>query len=101
VKDKRVNQKALTLDPEWRDPAGHAQKGNNGSRRPYIRPQSAGSWITRSLTVKINHINKVNNQNSQIICKGATASRVVGEAAPWEPTRSKMLRRDVRDWDAR
>jgi len=33
--------------------------------------------ITRSQTVKINQINKVNNQNSQIIYKGATASRVV------------------------
>jgi len=38
VKDKWVNQESRTLDPEWRDPAGRAQKENNGSRRPYIRP---------------------------------------------------------------
>jgi len=45
VKDKWVNQESRTLDPEWRDSAGRVQKGNNGSRRPYIRPQSAGNWI--------------------------------------------------------
>jgi len=43
MEDKWVNQEARTLDPKWRDPAGHAQKGSNGSRRSYIRPQSAGS----------------------------------------------------------
>jgi len=52
VKDKWVKQKSRTLEPDWRDSAGHAQKGNNGSRRPYIRPQSAGSWISRSRGVK-------------------------------------------------
>jgi len=91
VKDKWANQEARTLDPELRDPTVHAQKGNDGSRRPYIRPQSAGSWISRSQGVnRQNESIKVNNQNSQIIYKGATASRVVGEAAPWEPTRSKI-----------
>jgi len=33
--DKWVIHEARTLDPEWRDPAGRAQEGNNGSRRPY------------------------------------------------------------------
>jgi len=32
---------------------------------------------------------------NQINYKGATTSRVVGKAAPWE------LRQDIRDWDAR
>jgi len=49
----------------------------------------------------------VNNQNSQIIYKGA--SRVVWEAAPWEPTRSKIATsrrselgyQESPNWDAR
>jgi len=45
VKNKWVKQEHRTLDPEWRDSAGSAQKGNNGSRRPYIKPQGASSWI--------------------------------------------------------
>jgi len=92
VKDKWVNQEARTLDPEWRDPAGHAQKGNNGYRRPYIRSQSAGSWISRSQGVNPSRSIRYQSEQSksQIIYKGAKASRVVGEAAPWEPTRSKI-----------
>jgi len=52
VKDKWVKQESRTLDPEWKDSAGRAQKGSNGSRRPYIGPQSAGNWISRSRGVK-------------------------------------------------
>jgi len=83
VKDKWVNQKARTLDPVWRDPAGRAQKGNNGSRRPYIRPQSAGSWISRSRGVKPSRSIRYQSEQliNQIVYKGATASRVVGKAA--------------------
>jgi len=92
VKDKWVNQESRTLNPAWRDPAGHAQKGNNSSRRPYIRPQSAGSWISRSRGVKPSRSIRYQSEQliSQIVYKGATASRVVGKAAPWEPTRSKI-----------
>jgi len=92
VNDKWVNQEARTLNPEWRDPAGRAQKGNNGSQRPYISPQSAGSWISRSQGVKPSRSIRYQSEqsNNQIIYKGATASRVGGEAAPWEPTRSKI-----------
>jgi len=36
VKDKWVKLDSRNLDPEWRDSAGRAKKGNNGSRRPYI-----------------------------------------------------------------
>jgi len=43
VKDKWVKLDSRTLDPEWRDSAVRAKKGNNGSRRPYIKPQGAGS----------------------------------------------------------
>jgi len=63
VKDKWVNQESRTLDLEWRDPAGRAQKGNNGSRRPYIRPQSAGSWISRSRGVKPSRSVKANQSS--------------------------------------
>jgi len=64
VKDKWVNQESRTLDSEWRDPAGRAQKGNNGSWRPYIRPQSAGSWISRSRGVKPSRSVKVPSEQS-------------------------------------
>jgi len=64
VKDKWVNQVSRTLDRELRDPAGRAQKGNNGSRRPYIRPQSAGSWISRSEGVKPSRSVKVPSEQS-------------------------------------
>jgi len=91
-KDKWVKQESRTLDPEWRDSAGRAQKGNNGSRRPYTRPQSAGSLISRSRGVKPSRSIRYQSEQSvnQMIYKGATASRVVGKAAPWEPTRSKV-----------
>jgi len=52
VKEKWVKQELRTFDPEWRVSAGRVQKGNHGSRRPYIRRQSAGSWISRSRGVK-------------------------------------------------
>jgi len=59
------------------------QKGNNGSRRPYIRPQSAGSWISRSRGVKPSISIKVPNKQSvkQVIYEGATTKRVVGSSA--------------------
>jgi len=77
---------------EWRGSAGHAQKGNNGSRRPYIRAQSACSWISRSQGVKPSRSLRYQSKqsNDQIIYKGATTSRVAREAAPWEPTRNKI-----------
>jgi len=52
VQDKWVKQESRIFNPEWRVSAGRVQKGNNGSRRPYIGPQSAGSWISRSRGVK-------------------------------------------------
>jgi len=60
--------------------------------RPYIRPESAGSWISRSQGVKPSRSIRYQSEQSknQIIYKGATASQVGGEAAPWEPTRSKI-----------
>ncbi|XP_070075715.1 uncharacterized protein [Drosophila takahashii] len=48
VKDKWVKQGPRTLDPEWRDAAGRAHEGHNGTRRPYIKPPGAGNWISRS-----------------------------------------------------
>jgi len=85
VKDKWVNQESRTLDPERRDPAGRAQKGNNGFRRPYIRPQSAGSRISRSRGVEPSISVKVPSEQSvkQVIYEGATPSES-SEAAPWE-----------------
>jgi len=65
VKDKWVNQEARTLDPEWRDPAGHAKKGNNSSRRPYIRPQSAGSVDHKESNRQDQSDIKVNNQTAR------------------------------------
>jgi len=47
VKDKWVNQEERTLDPKWRDPAGHAQKGNNEERWQLVQS------ITGSQTFKI------------------------------------------------
>jgi len=71
------------LDPEWRDPAGRVQKGNNGFRRPYIRPQSAGSWISGSRGVKPSRSVKVPSEQSvkQVIYEGVTSKRVVGSSA--------------------
>jgi len=103
VKDKWVNQEARTLDPEWRDPAGHAQKGNNGSRRPYIRPRSANSWISRSRGVKRSRSVNVSSEQSvkQVTYEGATTKRVVGSSAVGSTQRARSPRRDVRDWDIR
>jgi len=103
VKDKWVNQESRTLDPEWRDPAGRAQKGNNGSRRPYIRPQSADSWISRSRGVKPSRSVKVPSKQSdkQVIYEGATTKRVVGRSAEGSTQGARSPRRDVRDWDIR
>jgi len=85
VKDKWVNQESRTLDPEWIDPAGRAQKKNIGSGGP-------GSWISRSRGVKPSRSIRYQSEQfiNQIVYKGATARRVVGKAAPWEPTRSKI-----------
>jgi len=47
VPERKVGQTGVTdLGPEVE------QKRNIGSRRPYIRPQSAGRWISRSRGVK-------------------------------------------------
>jgi len=99
VKDKWVNQEARTLDPEWRDPAGHAQKGINGSRRP----QSAGSWIYRSRGVKPLRSVKVPSGQSvkQVIYDGGTTKRVVGSSAVGSTQGARSPRRDIRDWDIR
>jgi len=56
VKDKWVNQELRTLDPEWRDPAGRTQKGNNGNKENGNK--AAERWqldqsITGSQTFKI------------------------------------------------
>jgi len=86
------------LDPEWRDPAGRAQKGNNGSRRPYIRPQSAGNLISRSRGVKPSRSVKVPSEQS---VKQVIYERVVGSSAVGSTQGARSLRRDVRDWDIR
>jgi len=103
MKDKWVNQEARTLDPEWRDSAGHAQKGNKGSRRTYIRPQSAGSWITRSRGVKPSRSVKVPSEQSvkQVIYEDATTKRVIGSSAVGSIQGARSPRRDFRDWDIR
>jgi len=91
------------LDPEWRDPAGRAQKGYNGSLRPYIRLQSAGSWISRSRGVKPSRSIKVPSEQSikQVIYEGATTKEVVGSSAVGSIQGARSPRRDVRDWDIR
>jgi len=103
VKDKWVNQEERTLDSEWRDPAGHAQKGNNGSRRPYIRPQSTGSWISRSRGVKLLRSVKVPSEQSvkQVIYEGVTTKRVVGSSAVGSIQGARSPRQEDRDWDIR
>jgi len=103
VKDKWVNQEARTFDPEWRDPAGRAQKGKNGSRRPYIRLQSAGSWISRLRLFKPSRSVKVPSEQSdkQIIYEGATTKRVVESSALGSTQGARSPRRCVRDWDIR
>jgi len=63
VKDKWVKKELKTLDPEWRDSAGRAKKGNNGSRRPYIKHHQS---ITRSRSVKISQDIKVNKSVNQV-----------------------------------
>jgi len=91
------------LDPKWRDPAARAQKGKNGSRRPYIRAQSAGSWISRSRGVKPSRSVKVPSKQSvkQVIYEGAKTKRVVGSSAVGSTQGARSPRRDVRDWDIR
>jgi len=103
VEDKWVNQEARTLDPEWRDPADRAQKGNNGSRRPCLRPQSAGSWIRRSRRVKPSGSVKVPSEQSvkQVIYEEATTKRVVGSSTVGSTQGARSPRRDVRDWDTK
>jgi len=100
VKDKWVNQEARTLDPEWRDPSGHAQKGNKGSRRPYIRPQSAGRWISRSQGVKPSRSIRYQSEqsNNQIIYKQVESAEKQRRGSL---RGARLLRRDVRDWDTR
>jgi len=102
VREGQVGQPGVT-DPEWKDPAGRAQKGNKGSRRPYIRPQSTGSWISRSRGVKPSRSVKVPSEQSvkQVINEGATTKRVVGSSAVGSTQGASSLRRDVRDWDIR
>jgi len=85
------NQESRTSDPEWRDPAGRAQKGNNSSRRPYMRLQSAGSWISRSRGVKPSR--SIRYQSKQLTPDSLQRSNSKSsrwQAAPWEPMRSKI-----------
>jgi len=61
VKDKWVNQEERTLDPECRDPAGHAQKGNNGSLY-----KAAERWqLDQSITKPSNLQDQLKYQVSQ------------------------------------
>jgi len=87
--------------PEWRDLAGLAEKGNNGSQRPYIRPQTAGSWISRSRGVKPSRSVKILSEQSvnRVNYKGATR-RIVGSSAV-ESLQGARSWRDVRDMDIR
>jgi len=89
VRDKWVKQESRTLDPECRDSAGRAQKGYNGSRRPYIRPQSAGSWINRlrglkpSRSVKIQSVNRVNYKGATgLVVESSAVGRIQGARSP-------------------
>jgi len=63
-----------------------------GQSRPYIRPQSAGSWISRSRGVRPSRSIRYQSEQliNQIVYEAATAIRVVGKAAPWDSTRSKI-----------
>jgi len=82
-----------------RDSAGYEQKGNNGSRRPHIKPQGASSWINRSRGVKPSRSVKVPSEQSvkQVIYEGATTKRVVGSSAVESTQGARSPRRDVRD----
>ncbi|XP_050746112.1 uncharacterized protein LOC127012037 [Drosophila biarmipes] len=106
VKDKRVKQGPWTLDPMWRVLACRVQKGNNGSQRPYINPQGAGSEISQSgSVVEISQSRSVieKSQSRSVIQHQSSSgdhtvksgqsveSKESSEAAPWEPTRSKIV----------
>ncbi|XP_050745901.1 uncharacterized protein LOC127011806 [Drosophila biarmipes] len=97
VKDKRVKQKPWTLDPMWRVLAGRVQKGNNGSQRPYINPQGAGSESSQSRSVieKSQSRSVIQHQSSSgehtVKSEQSVESKESSEAAPWEPTRSKIV----------
>ncbi|XP_050746252.1 uncharacterized protein LOC127012083 [Drosophila biarmipes] len=87
MKDKRVKLELWTLDSVWRVSAGRPQKGNNGSRRPYISPQYAGRGISQSITVsRLRSVEELRQAVDQIPSKhkpnqvnyeGATTRRVV------------------------
>jgi len=76
VKDKWVIQESRTLDPEWRDPAGRAQKGNNG------RSALAAGSVDHE---KSSHQDRSKYQSeqsvNQVIYEGATTRQVVGSSA--------------------
>jgi len=82
VSDTWVKQEPRTLDPEWRDSAGRAKKGNNSSRRSYIRPQSAGSWISRSQGVNLpRSVNCTSQSTKSSSSKSTTSYPVIGSSA--------------------
>jgi len=99
-KDLWVEQESRSLDPEWRNSAGHAQNGNSGSRRPYIRPQSAGAGVVLDHE-ESNHQDQLNYQSeqsvNQVIYEEATTRRVVGSSAVGSIQGTRSPRRDVRD----
>jgi len=80
VREGQVGQPGVT---DFGPGVCRAQKGNNGSRRHYIWPQSAGSWISRSRGVKPSRSVKVPSEQSvkQVIYEEATTKRVVGCSA--------------------
>jgi len=100
---KGITELHPTLNPEGRDSAGHAQKRNNGSRTPYIKPQGAGSRSVDHEESNQQDQSRYQRDQSvnQVNYKGATTSLVVGKQRRGSQQRAKSLRRDVRDWDAR
>jgi len=93
VKHKWVKQVPRTLDTEWRASAGRAQKGINGSRRPYIKPQGAASKSSvdhENQTIKISQDIKANSQSSKL--QGSHNNASCRMQLRGKPTRSKILR---------
>jgi len=92
AEDKGVKEEPRFFDLERREPVGRSQMGNNGSQRPYIRPQSDGSWIQS--------VYQSQRARSTSI-KWTTKSQVVGSCTVGSPQGVRSLRRDVRGWDIR
>ncbi|XP_050744888.1 uncharacterized protein LOC127011566 [Drosophila biarmipes] len=110
VKDKRVKQGPWTLDPMWRVLACRVQKGNNGSQRPYINPQGAGSEISQSRAViEISQSRAVieKSQSSEEHPVEISQSRASSQSRARSRRKqrrgslrgARSSRRDVRDWD--